>query len=211
MCLLSVLVLFTLKALASGTCGDSTSLQNHTIVPVLSSFHKKINFVFTGKRRTANPAGWEEYDGSIHDAERGYGWLADLSRHGRDRGAKAAITLSDGTRTSPEDIGRLELADWQGPHQENQPIVFRIDLPNGWYRISCTSVQAGSDESCAVGAQQAGNLLAAVGLATGQQVKHLQTRFLMAVMFVTQALLERDYLFVNRRDGVVHRVPSRQA
>ena len=144
MCLLSVLVLFTLKALASGTCGDSTSLQNHTIVPEWSSFHKKINLVFTGKRRTANPAGWEEYDGSIYDAERGYGWLADLSRQGRDRGAKAAITLSDGTRTSLEDIGRLELANWQGTHQENQPIVFRIDLPNGWYRISCTSVEPGS-------------------------------------------------------------------
>ena len=144
MCLLSVLVLFALKALASGTCGDSTALQNHTIVPELSSFHKKINLVFTGTRRTANPAGWEEYDGSIYDAERGYGWLADLSRQGRDRGAKAAITLSDGTKTTPEDIGRLELANWQGTHQENQPIVFRIDLPNGWYRISCTSVAPGS-------------------------------------------------------------------
>jgi hypothetical protein len=29
-------------------------------------------------------------------------------------------------------------------------------------------------------------------------------------MFLAQALLERDDLCVNRRNGVVHRVPSRQ-
>ena len=105
---------------------------------------KKINFVFKGNRQTVNPAGWEEYDGSIYRPERGYGWLTDLSTDGRDRGAEATITLGDGTKTSPADLGRLELANWQGTHQENQLLVFRIDLPDGWYQISCTSVEPGS-------------------------------------------------------------------
>jgi hypothetical protein len=143
-CLLIVLVLFAPKAIASGACGDSKALHSYSILPELASFHKNINFVFKGNRRTANPAGWEEYDGSIYDARRGYGWLTDLSGNGRDRGADAAITLGDGTRTSPEDLGRLELANWQGTHQENQPLVFRIDLPNGWYHVSCSSVEPGS-------------------------------------------------------------------
>ena len=42
--------------------------------------------------------------------------------------------------TTPRALGRLELATWQGTHQENQPLVFRIDLPNGWYRVRCASV-----------------------------------------------------------------------
>lgn len=37
-------------------------------------------------------------------------------------------------------MGRLELSTWQGTHQENRPLVFRIDLPDGWYRVTCTSV-----------------------------------------------------------------------
>ena len=35
------------------------------------------------------------------------------------------------------------MATWQGAHQENQPLVFRIDLPNGWYRVRCASVAHG--------------------------------------------------------------------
>jgi hypothetical protein len=144
MCFLSVLVLLALKAFASGVCAGSISSHHHTILPESPLLHKKINFVFKDNRRTVNPAGWEEYDGSIYRPERGYGWLTDLSRDGRDRGAEATITLGDGTRTSPEELGRLELANWQGTHQENQPLVFRIDLPDGWYQISCTSVEPGS-------------------------------------------------------------------
>jgi hypothetical protein len=143
-CFLSVLVLLALKAFASGVCVGSISSHHHTILPESPLLHKKINFVFKGNRRTVNPAGWQEYDGSIYRPERGYGWLTDLSRAGRDRGAEATITLGDGTTTSPEDLGRLELANWQGTHQENQPLVFRIDLPDGWYQIACTSVEPGS-------------------------------------------------------------------
>jgi hypothetical protein len=143
-CLLSVLVLTAPKPLARGACGDSISSPGHAIPSELPSIHKKINFVFAGQRRTVNPAGWEEYDGAIYHAQRGYGWLTDLSRYGSDRGANATITLEDGTKTSPENLGRLELANWQGTEPENRPLVFRLDLPNGWYRIACTSVQAGS-------------------------------------------------------------------
>lgn len=103
----------------------------------------KINFVFRDKRQTPNPKGWEEYDGSRYTAERGYGWLTDISRAARDRGPSATIKLSDGTESSPQDLGRLELANWQGTHQENRPLVFRIDLPDGWYRVTCVSVDPG--------------------------------------------------------------------
>jgi hypothetical protein len=63
----------------------------------------------------------------------------------------------------------------------------------------------------AVDAQPAGRLLAAVSLAAGQQGEHLQTRFLVAIMCMAQALCERGDLFVNRWHGVVHGVPSRPA
>jgi hypothetical protein len=102
--------------------------------------HRKINFVFASNRRTPNPEGWEEYDGSLYNATRGYGWLADLTRDGEDRGGEAAITLPNGKNSSPKNLGRLELANWQGTHQENLPLVFRIDLADGWYRITCSSV-----------------------------------------------------------------------
>ena len=46
--------------------------------------------------------------------------------------------------TTPRALGRLELATWQGAHQENQPLVFRLDLPNGWYRVRCASVAHGA-------------------------------------------------------------------
>jgi hypothetical protein len=144
LCLLSVLVLIAPMAFAGGACGNSISVRRHTLDPKLPSFDKKIDFVFTGDRRTITPPGWDAYDGSIYHAQRGYCWLTDLSKHGRDRGANASITLQDGTRTSPEELGRLELANWQGTHQENRPLVFRINLPNGWYGITCTSVEPGS-------------------------------------------------------------------
>jgi hypothetical protein len=108
------------------------------------SIHKKINFVSAGNRRAKNPSGWEEYDGSIYNKERGYGWLLDLSSNGRDRGGNATILLNDGKKSSPKDLDKPELANWQGTHQENIPLIFRIDLPDGWYRISCTSVDPGS-------------------------------------------------------------------
>ena len=106
----------------------------------LQAIHRQINFVLKGKRRTPNPAGWEEYDGAVYTQERGYGWLTDLSGMGEDKGGVGQMILPDGTKVSPVALGRLELANWQGTHQENRPIVFRIDLPDGWYRVTCTSV-----------------------------------------------------------------------
>lgn len=108
------------------------------------SIHKKINFVVKGNRCTPNPEGWVEYDGSIYNAVREYGWLTNLSGKGRDRGADSTILLTDKVKSSPKDLGRLELANWQGTHQENLPIVFRIDLPDGWYCVTCTSVDPGT-------------------------------------------------------------------
>ena len=104
--------------------------------------HRRINFTAPGKRHTPTPAGWEAYDGSVYTAERGYGWLSDLSRHGWDGGGVGEMILPDGARASPMALGRLELASWQGTHRENRPQVFRIDLPDGWYRVTCTSVDA---------------------------------------------------------------------
>ncbi len=104
---------------------------------------KKINFVVKGSRMTPNPEGWEEYDGSIYSGSRGYGWLTDLAGNGRDRGQYAAIELHDGTITSPAEAGRLELSNMQGAHFDNVPMVFRIDLPDGWYRVTCASVNPG--------------------------------------------------------------------
>jgi hypothetical protein len=101
---------------------------------------KKINFVFKHRQRTPNPPGWEEYDGSVYTPERGYGWLTDRAHEGGDAGGRETIVLPDGTTTTPLAIGRPELANWLGAHRENQPIVFRIDLPNGWYRVTCSSV-----------------------------------------------------------------------
>jgi hypothetical protein len=102
---------------------------------------KKIDFVFTGqKNRTASPAGWEAYDGSVYSKERGYGWLADLSKSGWDDGGVGQVILQDGTRASPKDLGRLELANGHVAHEGNRPFVFRMDLLDGWYRVTCTSV-----------------------------------------------------------------------
>jgi hypothetical protein len=103
-------------------------------------FRRRINLAFPRRRRTANPPGWEEYDGAPYTRERGYGWLADLRDAGVDRGAHGRIRLPDGTVTSPDGLGRPELASWQGTHPDNGLLVFRIDAPDGWYRVGCTSV-----------------------------------------------------------------------
>lgn len=50
------------------------------------------------------------------------------------------MILPDGARASPKDHGRLELANGHASHSGNRPVVFRIDLPDGWYRVTGTSV-----------------------------------------------------------------------
>jgi hypothetical protein len=50
------------------------------------------------------------------------------------------VVLPDGTKTTPRELKRPELANFQGRHGENRPLVFRIDLPDGWYRVTCASV-----------------------------------------------------------------------
>jgi hypothetical protein len=91
-------------------------------------------------QQTPTPQGWERYDGSIYSPECGYGWLTDLRGHGRDRGIQAVIILPDGRRNTLDEINRPELANFEGRHGENRPLVFRIDLPDGWYRVTCASV-----------------------------------------------------------------------
>jgi hypothetical protein len=91
-------------------------------------------------QKTPTPEGWEAYDGSIYTPERGYGWLTELRGHGRDRGTQGIVILADGTKTSPHELKRPELAHFQGKHRENDLLVFRIDVPDGWYRVSCASV-----------------------------------------------------------------------
>jgi hypothetical protein len=113
--------------------GSSVSVEQRPIF-------KKINLVDVRRRRTPNPPGWEEYDGSTYTRERGYGWLTDLRGQGWDGGGGGMMILPNGIKASPVTLGRLDLANWQGSHQENLPIVFRIDLPNGWYKVTCTSV-----------------------------------------------------------------------
>ena len=115
---------------------------------------KKINLVYRPvqdehlktalNQRTPTPPGWDAYDGSVYTVERGYGWLNDFRGNGRDRGTRGIVVLTDGTRTSPEKLGRPELANFQGRHVENRPLVFRMDLPDGWYRVSCASVDPAS-------------------------------------------------------------------
>ena len=117
---------------------------------------KKIDLVYRPlqdeHRRTAlnqltpTPKGWEPYDGSAYTPERGYGWLTNLRGEGRDRGSRGIVVLANGTRTSPEKLRRPELANFQGRHGENRPLVFRIDLPDGWYRVSCASVDPSHSE-----------------------------------------------------------------
>ncbi len=118
----------------------SEPLPSLMAAPDPTPLRKRINLIAAAQPRTPNPPGWEAYDGSVYTEARGYGWLTNLPIRGRDRGERGAIVLFDGTRTSPQSMGRLELSTWQGTHQENRPLVFRIDLPDGWYRITCTSV-----------------------------------------------------------------------
>jgi hypothetical protein len=107
-------------------------------------FRKKINFISTHERRTPNPVGWDAYDGSVYTQERGYGWVSQLSGfYASDSGQDAPIRLPSGAMTSPRALERLELGNWQGTHRENHPLVFRLDLPNGWYRVVCASVGHG--------------------------------------------------------------------
>jgi hypothetical protein len=91
-------------------------------------------------QKTPTPEGWEPYDGSIYTPERGYGWLIDLRGAGRDRGTQGIVVLADGTKTSPDKLKRTELANFGGWHAENRPLVFRVDLPDGWYRVTFASV-----------------------------------------------------------------------
>ena len=115
---------------------QSTQIGNDSV------FRKKINFIsITDRKRTPNPAGWEAYDGSVYTKERRYGWISQLTGfYASDGGPDGTIHLPGEVVTSPRSLGRLELANWQGSHQENQPLVFRVDLPNGWYRVQCASV-----------------------------------------------------------------------
>jgi hypothetical protein len=97
------------------------------------------------RQRTPPAPGWLAYYGEPYTSGRGYGWTEELpSGAGADRGDGAEIRLPDGTTTTPRLLGRPELAHWQGTHGENRPRVFRVDLPDGWYRVACTSVDPGT-------------------------------------------------------------------
>lgn len=99
---------------------------------------RRINFIAITENRTPSPAGWEAYDGSPYTRERGYGWAQGLTDFlASDAGPDGSILLPEGAVTSPRKLGRLELAAWQAT---DNPAVFRIDLPNGWYRVRCASV-----------------------------------------------------------------------
>jgi hypothetical protein len=105
----------------------------------------RIDLVYPERRRTETPPGWIAYDGARYEPGRGFGWTEDLAPDsGFDRGEDATIVLPTGAKTSPRLLGRRELAHWQGTHRENRPLVFRIDLRDGWYRVTCTSVDPGA-------------------------------------------------------------------
>ncbi len=105
---------------------------------------RRINLVYPRRPRTQSPPGWIAYDGTRYSAARGLGWIEQVPRDsGGDRGLDAPIVLPDGRHTTPRLLGRPELASWQGTHPENRPLVFRVDLPDGWYRIRCASVDPG--------------------------------------------------------------------
>jgi hypothetical protein len=106
----------------------------------------RIDLVDPKRRRTAPPPGWLAYDGTPYrSGQEGYGWIDRLPPDsGADRGEEATILLPNGTKTSSRLLGRPELAHWQGTHRENRPLVFRVDLANGWYRVACASVDPGT-------------------------------------------------------------------
>jgi hypothetical protein len=115
-------------------------------------YARKINLVYRPEeplktainQQTPTPEGWEAYDGSVYTFKRGYGWLTNLLGEGRDRGTEGIVVLANGAISSPEKLRRPELANFQGRHGENRPLMFRIDLPDGWYRVSCASVDPSS-------------------------------------------------------------------
>lgn len=105
----------------------------------------QIDLVAPQRRRTASAPGWLAYDGTRYRTESGYGWIDELPPDsGADRGQDATIVLPNGVKTSARLLARPELAHWQGTHRENRPLVFRIDLRDGWYRVTCTSVDPGT-------------------------------------------------------------------
>lgn len=106
-------------------------------------FPQRINFVPSGTGRTPNPPGWIAYDGAPYHPDRGFGWLEDVRGQARDRGVDAPIVLANGQITTPAKLRRPELATMHSLHGENRLRVFRIDLPNGWYRVTCSSVDPG--------------------------------------------------------------------
>jgi hypothetical protein len=130
--------------------GRARTQPINTIVDQDKPYIKKINLVYSSHadeihdRDTPSPPGWDSYDGSRYTPQRGYGWLIDLLGYGRDRGIAGNVVLADGTKTSPRELGRPELANFQGKHDESDLLVFRIDVPDGWYRISCASVDPDS-------------------------------------------------------------------
>jgi hypothetical protein len=133
---ISVVFIFSCSIVVNAIAESAGVLSHAGQRPI----HYKINLIDVKQRRTPNRPGWEEYDGSRYTKERGYGWLTDLRGQGWDGGGAGTMILPDGTKASPVALGRLELANWQGTHQENLPIVFRIDLPDAWYKVTCTSV-----------------------------------------------------------------------
>jgi hypothetical protein len=143
-----------LGAQFQGVVRSSADMETAVTKPArlekLSAYDKKINFIYRPvdapeaktllNQQTPTPEGWESYDGSIYSAARGYGWLTDLKGRGRDRGLEGILEFPDGTQASIAKLNRPELANFQGRHGENDLLVFRIDLPNGWYRVACASV-----------------------------------------------------------------------
>src|SRR5438132_2849559 len=139
------------NTVASMVFGGAFAFQLHILADAAQTsatlreepaLQKKINFTSAaGTKRTPNPAGWEAYDGSVYTQAKGYGWVSKPSGfYTSDEGQDTTIQLPNGVTTSARELGRPELASWHGAHQENQPLVFRIDLPNGWYRVRCASV-----------------------------------------------------------------------
>ena len=130
-----LLLIAALLSLALQALADSPRIRQ---VGNDETFRKRINFISITENRTPNPAGWEAYDGSPYSRERGYGWTQRLTDFlASDGGPDGPILLPGGAVTSSRKLERLELAAWQAT---DHPAVFRIDLPNGWYRVHCASV-----------------------------------------------------------------------
>jgi hypothetical protein len=137
----AVLVVFTTLILTPPGTPTEASVKDLLLSQEPNTLRRKIDFISTKRsQRTPSPPGWEAYNGAVYTPERGYGWLIDLAGCCGDKGGVGKMILPDGTKASPQTLGRSELAHWQGTHKENQPLVFRIDLANGWYRVTCTSV-----------------------------------------------------------------------